>query len=140
MTPQFVIDTSALVAIVKREPGYAEIADVVVAIPGILPAPVIVEFKLVTSLERNRSNPNSVALLALLERSGTIVCAFDADAAAAASIAGERYGKGGGSGVSLNLLDLMVYGVVKVTGLPILCTGKDFAATDAAIHPASRAG
>jgi ribonuclease VapC len=36
------------------------------------------------------------------------------------------------------MLDLMVYGMAKTMSLPILCTGKDFSVTDAAVHPASR--
>jgi ribonuclease VapC len=40
----------------------------------------------------------------------------------------------------LNLLDLMVYAVAKERGMPLLCTGNDFATTDLAIHPASRVG
>ena len=45
---------------------------------------------------------------------------------------------GNSKGGKLNLLDLMVYAVAKRTGRPILCTGRDFASTDADIHPASR--
>lgn len=62
------------------------------------------------------------------------------DVALAAIVGNERYGSGNGSGGLLNLLDLMVYGAAIETGLPILCTGNDFAATDAMIHPASRIG
>lgn len=36
------------------------------------------------------------------------------------------------------MLDVMVYCLARRLGRPILCTGRDFAATDAAIHPASR--
>ncbi len=36
------------------------------------------------------------------------------------------------------MLDLMVYAIAKTPDLPILCTGTDFSATDARIHPASR--
>lgn len=37
------------------------------------------------------------------------------------------------------MLDLMVYVVAKERGEPLLCTGKDFAASDLRIHSASRA-
>lgn len=63
------------------------------------------------------------------------------EAVALAAVAGnERYGTGNGRGGKLNLLDLMVYGAAIETGLPILCTGKDFASTDALNHHASRVG
>ena len=45
---------------------------------------------------------------------------------------------GNSKGVKLDLLDLMVYAVAGRTGPQILCTGRDFASTDADIHPASR--
>ena len=65
---------------------------------------------------------------------------FTIDHARAAATANFRFGTGNGTGGSLNLLDLMVYGCAKILERPILCTGRDFAATDAAIHPASRIG
>ncbi len=55
-----------------------------------------------------------------------------------AEAANEAHGTGNHRGGTLNLLDLMVYGMAKRTGRPILCTGRDFAATGIAIHPASR--
>ena len=48
----------------------------------------------------------------------------------------ERQGKGNGG--KLNLLDRMAYATAKHTARPVLRTGRDFADTDAAIHPASR--
>ena len=48
------------------------------------------------------------------------------------------HGKGLQQGGKLNLLDLMVYGVAKARGEPLLCTGKDYAATDLTLHAASR--
>lgn len=61
----------------------------------------------------------------------------EAEAAAAANAV---YGIGNVRGGSLNLLDLMVYASARVLERPILCTGRDFSATDAAIHSASRIG
>lgn len=66
------------------------------------------------------------------------VHAFDADDAAVAAEANMAHGTGNGRGGSLNLLDLMVYAVARRLGLPILCTGRDFAATGIDLHPASR--
>src|SRR3546814_319382 len=64
--------------------------------------------------------------------------AFTADHAQIAIEAEPRYGSGNGNGGPLNLLDLMVYAVAKERGEPLLCTGKDFAATDVILHEASR--
>jgi ribonuclease VapC len=55
-----------------------------------------------------------------------------------AAEADARNGKDMGEGGKLNLFDLMVYAVAKQRGEPLLCTGKDFAASDALLHPACR--
>ena len=83
-------------------------------------------------------DPAADRLIARLIEEGLRIVPFDGAAAEAAIGANPNHGKGNGTGGKLNMLDLMVYGVAKVTGLPILCTGRDFAATDALIHPASR--
>ncbi|MFM2099239.1 MAG: hypothetical protein RLZZ366_778 [Pseudomonadota bacterium] len=90
------------------------------------------------SLEGNRPNPAVEALLSALIDAGTVTLPFDLIMARAAAKANVRYGTGNGRGGALNMLDLMVYAVARLKGLPILCTGKDFLQTDAKIHPASR--
>lgn len=105
---------------------------------GLIPAPVIVEFRRVTALADNLPDPLIDRLLVDLTAAGINVMAFDLASAEAAAAANPQHGAGNGEGGRLNMLDLMVYGVAKVTGLPILCTGKDFASTDAVLHPASR--
>lgn len=66
--------------------------------------------------------------------------AFTPDHADAAALANQVYGIGNVEGGTLNLLNLMIYACARVERRPILCTGRDFAATDAAIHIASRVG
>ena len=134
-----IVDTSALVALIARERGAGLIADALAESVIWLPAPVLLEFQLVTAATGNSPNPAAAAaLMARLIADGARVRVFDADCAAAAGTASARYGKGNGLGGLLNILDLMVYATAKVMRLPILCTGKDFAATDAILHPASR--
>lgn len=105
---------------------------------GLIPAPVLVEFRRVTSLEGNRPDPLVESLLLDFIKAGVGIIPFDQASAEAAAAANRLYGSGNGRGGPLNILDLMVYGVAKASRLPILCTGKDFAATDAVLHPASR--
>lgn len=103
-----------------------------------MPAPVIVEFWRV-ALGRGRDRAaNAQPLLDMAFEAGAQIVAFDEALARAAVAANLTYGAGIARGGKLNMLDLMVYGVAKTTGRPILCTGADFASTDAAIHPASR--
>lgn len=139
MTPAgLIVDTSALVAIARGEAGYPALREALLDDLGLIPAPVVVEFQRVMATAGNRPDPAALQLIVDLADLGTHVHAFDAAAAAAAVAANELYGSGSGRGSPLNLLDLMVYGVARVTGLPILCTGFDFARTDIAIHPSSR--
>jgi ribonuclease VapC len=134
-----VVDTSALVALVARERGSDPIVEALSESAIWLPAPVLIEFHLVSAATGNSPNPGAAAaLMARLIADGARIRAFDGDCAAAATTASALYGKGNGLGGMLNILDLMVYATAKVMGLPILCAGKDFAATDAILHPASR--
>lgn len=57
------------------------------------------------------------------------VMAVDADAADRALSAWRRYGKGRHR-AALNFGDCFTYALAERTGLPILCVGGDFAATD----------
>ncbi|MEO7178643.1 MAG: type II toxin-antitoxin system VapC family toxin [Allosphingosinicella sp.] len=133
-----IVDTSALVAVAQGEPGSEQLKDAIGG-GGWVPAPVIVEYRRVISRGGAREAPASEAVLAklLVRLAVEPFTANDADIAAAANRA---YGAGNGRGGKLNLLDLMVYATAKRMGLPILCTGRDFASTDALIHPASRTG
>ena len=133
-----IVDTSALVAILADEPGRAQMLLALADEPAVIPAPVCVEFMRVASASRHRQRDQAGHLLARLVTYGCDVLAFSADHAAIATAAEPIYGSGNATGGLLNLLDLMVYAVAKARDEPVLCTGKDFGATDIAIHPASR--
>jgi ribonuclease VapC len=81
---------------------------------------------------------NALALLEECEAIGMDIIEFTGQHAKLAVQAIAVHGKGLGSGGKLNLLDLMVYAVAKERGEPLLCTGKDFVATDLELHAASR--
>ena len=86
----------------------------------------------------NAPVPDATTLLLELTGASLSILDFDSASAQAAVDANSRFGTGGGLGGPLKMTDLIVYGVAKTTGRPILCTGKDFIQTDSAIHPASR--
>ena len=133
-----IVDTSALVALAREESGRETLRDALLLGESIIPAPVVVEFRRVTAGSGNLPHPDADRLLAELQDAGATVEAFtaaDADLAAAANV---EYGTGNGRGGRLNMLDLMVYGMARRIGAPILCTGTDFLSTGIAIHPASR--
>lgn len=123
-----------------REAGWEPMWDALISERGFIPAPVIVELHRVTGDAANNQHPNVVVLLDAVASCRISVTPFDDVMAQAAAAANPLYGSGNGRGGKLNMLDLMVYGTAKARALPILCTGQDFAATDALIHSASRTG
>lgn len=133
-----IVDTSALVAAFRREEGYPPIVTALFTEFGYIPTPVLVEFHRVTRLDHNAINPDAEEMIVRLTAQSIEILDFDRDAAIAAVRANAAFGSGGGRGGKLNMLDLMVYGAAKASARPILFMGKDFTATDALIHPASR--
>lgn len=133
-----IVDTSALVAILTREEGAEIFLDALETEAAVLPAPARVEFLRVASGSRLQLAVQAAQLLAEWEDGGLTTIPFDARHAKIASEANALYGSGNGRGGPLNLLDLMVYSVAKERGEPLLCTGKDFAATDIELHASSR--
>jgi ribonuclease VapC len=132
-----IVDTSALVASAKDEPESDPLKRAMLR-GGLVPAPVLLEYRRVMTERGARPAPEAESVLEDLLSAELKVESFtreDADLAAAANLA---YGAGNGRGGQLNLFDLMVYATAKRLGLPILCTGRDFASTDALIHPSSR--
>ena len=133
-----IVDTSALVAIVSREPHADTLLDAILDGDAAIPAPAFVEFNRVVSGRGSRFAKSAVETVEQLFANGLKIEPFTSQDAVHASNAISAHGSGNGRGGKLNLLDLMVYAVARRTGQPILCTGKDFAATDADIHPSSR--
>jgi ribonuclease VapC len=133
-----IVDTSALIAALLREEGYEKILDALDEEHSFLPAPALAEFWTVASGARVNALETASALFAEWQDGGLTIVPFNEAHSVRVRKAIPLYGKGNGSGGLLNLLDLMVYAVAKERGEPLLCTGKDFAATDIALHEASR--
>jgi ribonuclease VapC len=135
-----IVDTSALVAILRGEDGDEALIGALRSSATLIPAPVVTEFNLITSRALNDADPDAQTFLSRLMERGCRIQGYAAEDAALSADAHRLYGRGNGRGGKLNMLDVMVYCMAKRLGRPILCTGRDFAATDAAIHPASRIG
>ena len=133
-----IVDTSALVAVLRREEGYSSILDALIREESLIPTPVLLEFTRVAAGEGNAPNLHAGALVAILLDARASVLPFGAEAARHAAEANVAHGRGNGRGGLLNILDLMVLGCARVEERPILCTGHDFAASGAALHAASR--
>lgn len=127
-----IVDTSALVAIVRNEPEkpilLQRLSEARVAgEPMKISAATWVEVVMV--VDRYRDAKASVFLDALLVELKLEVVPLDQDLASLARIANQRFGKGFHP-ARLNLGDCFSYALAASTGEPLLFKGGDFSRTD----------
>lgn len=124
-----VIDTSAVLAWLKREPERERIVAALEAHPTCrISAVSLLEAHIVV---RAREHPTMVGKLQrFLEEIGAVVMPFDERQARLADVAFQRYGKGQGHPAQLNFGDCAVYALARLLGEPLLFVGNDFAQTD----------
>lgn len=123
-----IVDTSALVAIIKGEQDAAAFEDALVDVDRAdIGAPTLVEARLaLTSLGQR----GQTALDRLLEVFEIGVLPFDETHAARAHEAHVLYGRGSGHRARLNLGDCLSYALASVERRPLLFKGDDFPHTD----------
>jgi ribonuclease VapC len=124
---EIVIDTSALMSIMLREPTRAWLLERLSrVVEPLLAAPTALEFGMVLEARI----PGSQGMAARTVRDGRItVVDFTADLADRGLHAWRRFGKGRHP-AALNFGDCCTYALAEQKGLPILCVGNDFARTD----------
>jgi ribonuclease VapC len=125
-----VLDSSAIVAILLREPGHERLIErmdaaevVVVGVPTLLETAMV----LTTRLGQD-ARPTIFAFLRRLEAE---VVPFNEEHLDAAVTALIRFGRGRHA-AGLNFGDCMSYAVASVAGMPLLFMGEDFIRTDIA--------
>ena len=123
-----VVDTSALIAILDKEPDanlYAEaIAE---ADPPLISTATLVELNIVML---NRHGIKAAQIVdRLIQEGGFQVESFTIQHAELARDAYARYGKGQ-QPAGLNYGDCFSYALAKATGVPLLFKGQDFSKTD----------
>ncbi|MGO8674209.1 MAG: type II toxin-antitoxin system VapC family toxin [Capsulimonadaceae bacterium] len=122
------IDTSAIVAILAREPETAAFLNAILDDPVVMvSACSVVESGMV--IEGRYGVAGAADLDLWLLKTRAEIVPFDARQAELARRAWRRYGKGNHP-ASLNFGDCCVYAAAKATGEPILCKGNDFTQTD----------
>ncbi|HXE44339.1 MAG TPA: type II toxin-antitoxin system VapC family toxin [Conexibacter sp.] len=121
-----VLDTSALVAILRDEPERDAFAELLArADDPVISAATLLECTMVQAkFRRGLANLDD-----LLQAAGIRVAAVDVAQAHAAREAWLRYGKGR-SPAGLNFGDCFSYALAITTGRPLLYKGDDFAQTD----------
>jgi ribonuclease VapC len=122
------LDSSAIVAVMLREPGWEILRDRIDGAGSIeIGAPTLLEAHLVLT---NRTGRDALPLLDAFTREiGAQVIPFTEAHWRAGAEGFLRYGKGR-HGAGLNFGDCMAYGAARVTGLPLLYKGADFGLTD----------
>lgn len=129
-----IIDTSALIAVLRAEDGYEAIVRIFnTDVSKSMSAGSLIE---ATTVIINRFGNDKVPRLMDLvdEARIDIVPTVRADVTIAAA-AYARYGKGMGHSAQLNFGDCFAYALAKRTGEPLLCVGNDFAQTDIPLVP-----
>lgn len=122
-----ILDSSAIVAILLREPGSDALREKLDRAPGVaVGAPTLVETSIV--LSSRTSDSRHLMARFLLEAGVAVVPFTDAHFGEAAG-AWLRFGKGRHP-AALNFGDCLTYAVARLSGEPLLCTGEDFARTD----------
>lgn len=122
-----VVDTSALMAIMLREPSRVWLRQQLnQSGQRVMAAPTALEFGIV--MEARMPEMTDMHTRAL--RDGRVVVVdFTAELADRGLQAWRRFGKGRHP-AALNFGDCCTYALAEESGLPILCTGNDFAQTD----------
>ncbi len=123
-----IVDTSALVAILLREPGHERIVTTLLTESSQISAATLVEARIVTL--RYLGVAGRRRLDALLAQADVEVAPFDERQADVAAEAYRDYGKGSGHPAQLNLGDTFAYALAHVADEPLLFVGEDFSRTD----------
>ncbi|HEY5198283.1 MAG TPA: type II toxin-antitoxin system VapC family toxin [Solirubrobacteraceae bacterium] len=128
-----ILDSSALVAIIRREPGHGVLLDALAGTSAAgVGAPTLVEAGIVLSA---RMGVVGRTLLArVVHDAGLTIVPFSAPHWSVAVDAFGRFGKGRHA-AALNFGDCLTYATARIAGQPLLCLGDDFAKTDLELVP-----
>ena len=123
-----IVDSSAVIALVLREPGWEELAaKLAAAATAAIGAPTLAETGLVLTAKLGRKAP--ALLLRFLQEAGLAVVPFAEDHWRTAVEAYARFGKRRHA-AGLNFGDCLSYAVARLSGQPLLLVGDDFSKTD----------
>ncbi len=130
-----IVDSSAVIAILRGEPEADSFAELLVVTPSRMSAANWLEASMVAD---GGGSPTAISDFdELIRQLGITVIPVTAEHARVARAAFRRYGRGSGSPARLNFGDCIAYATAITEGLPLLFKGNDFGHTDvpAAIQP-----
>jgi len=123
-----IIDSSAILAILGKEPGYERVLHALAAAQRIqIGAPTRLETGIV--MTARFGHRGKTALARFLQENAVTTIAFGEEHAAEALDAYSRFGKGKHP-AALNFGDCCAYAIASLAGEPLLCIGDDFTRTD----------
>ena len=124
-----VVDTSALLAIIQKEPECVPFLALIRSAERVFVSAVtLFEASIVLHARRGLDGTNDLA--DLVDAMGIDIVSFDVTSAQASLDAFRTFGKGIHPKARLNLGDCAAYALAKGMNVPLLYKGNDFAATD----------
>ena len=124
-----IVDSSALMAVIEGEPEAVKLLRAMTESSCRMSLGSWVECSIVAEARSSAHGERFDRIVADLAIERVPVTERQADVARQAY---RRYGKGSGSSATLNLGDCFAYALSVTEGEPLLCVGRDFAATDVA--------
>jgi ribonuclease VapC len=126
-----IVDSSAVVAVLLRQPGYDALLDRLSLEAGAgIGAPTLTETGIV--LAARLGVAGRTLLARFVQESGLVVVPFDEEHASVAVEAFVRFGKGRHP-AGLNFGDCLTYATARLADEPLLALGDDFTETDLAV-------
>jgi ribonuclease VapC len=133
-----IVDSSAIVAIIRREPGHERLIDCLGAASAAgVGAPTLAETGIV--LTARMGIVGRTLLARVVADTGLTVVAFSEPHWQVAVDAFDQFGKGRHP-AGLNFGDCLTYATARLADQPLLCVGDDFARTDLELVPIGRSG
>jgi ribonuclease VapC len=128
-----IVDSSAIVAVLLREPGYGRLlTSLTAASVAAVGAPTLTETGIV--LAARLGIAGKTLLARFVQESGMVIVPFGQEHWDVAVDAFLRFGKGRHP-AGLNFGDCMTYAVARIAQMPLLCVGDDFSKTDLILAP-----
>ena len=123
-----ILDSSAIIAILLREPEHEVLRSKLSAAPTVgVGTPTLLEAAIVLSARLERSAQGMLARF--MQETDTVAIPFSQAHYSAAHQAWLTYGKGRHA-AALNFGDCAAYATARLAAEPLLCTGDDFPRTD----------
>jgi ribonuclease VapC len=124
-----ILDTSAIVTLMRREPGYERIAEIIATHPvRFISAGTWLELWIV--VQRSRQPELAKAVTRFLDQFTLTIEPVTEAQANIARDAYDRFGRGTGHPAKLNFGDCFAYALAREKNEPLLFVGDDFTHTD----------